>query len=90
VATEPVRAGEDKPIPAEGIEPDITIQVTLVEEQAYLKNPFRVNQAENREPSGVSTRRVTEADLECPSADRQSCPASRPCKTPPMATQWIG
>jgi hypothetical protein len=75
IATEPIRLGDGKAISDDGIVPDIMVQVSPSEEQAYYANAYRVaarNSSPNLSNPGdssltnstrASRRRLNEAEL---------------------------
>ena len=78
IATAPVKVGDAKPMPAEGMRPDIRVEVASEDERAHLEDAFRPLEkagagariraaAPNQLSDGVTNRsprrRINEADL---------------------------
>ena len=78
IATAPVKVGDGKPMPAEGLKPDIRVEVAAEDEQAHLEDAFKpldkisatprvraasTNQLSDAGTNRTSRRRINEADL---------------------------
>lgn len=78
VATGAITLGSGKALPAQGLKPDIQVELSLEDERAYFENPYRVapksltrtetfvagtNQADPFGTNRTSRRRINEAEL---------------------------